>query len=246
MRRWARFTVGKKENKIRSGRSVLVPPELERGAGRWEEPPARRNILCVVRRPTVAKMRSLRNAFSWKKRGFCRVRPRGDGRPCFCRCSAKRRTALHIAVAKVQGPRVPGALAGPEGPWLAHWPRSPGPADTGRLPRRHFLSAAFRRAVAGSHDGCAVLPGGGRAASPAGLKPLLHPVTLKGLLSAEREHCAGRARRTPREPRWGEPPEEPPGSRPRSNGAASGCRSPPLGRCSGAVHALTALPRGKG
>lgn len=86
---------------------------------------------------------------------------------------AKRITALRVAVAKVQGLLVPEALEGLKGPWLALGPRSPGPADTGRLPRRHFPSAAFRRAVAGAMTGAPCFPeAGGRAAKSGWVKAL--------------------------------------------------------------------------
>lgn len=87
--------------------------------GWGEEPPALRNILCVVSQPTVAKMRSLRNAFCLENRGFCWVPPWDGMAPACASCFAETITGLYIAVVKFLGLQVPKVQEDLLGPWLA-------------------------------------------------------------------------------------------------------------------------------
>lgn len=95
----------------------------------------RRNILCVVSRPAVAKMRSMRNAFCLENRGFCLIPISGQTpRPACGSCFAETITVLHIVI-KFQGLLVPevgrvlSSLAG-----LPTWGRQPSrPAALGPL-----------------------------------------------------------------------------------------------------------------
>ena len=109
--------------------------------------PGRRNILCVVSRPTVREVRSVRRAFCLKNRGFCRVRPRDGIRACRYKLLCPDNESPPYCNRQVSG--CPGArsparsseslAAAPR----AIGPRSLRPAETGRAPRRHFLSVAL-------------------------------------------------------------------------------------------------------
>lgn len=78
---------------------------------------------------------------------MCGLLCRDNNRPpCYSQVSGSAMSEARSILGSLAGPS-----NGPGGPL----PRRPGPAQPGRAPRRHFLSVAPRRAVAGGHDGCA-------------------------------------------------------------------------------------------
>lgn len=98
-----------------------------------EESLERRNILCVVSRPTVAKMRSVRKAFCLKNRGFCRVRPRDGTGACRYKLLCRDNDSPPYCSCQVSG--CPDARSpGRSSESLAVAPHAPCPAALG-LPR---------------------------------------------------------------------------------------------------------------
>ena len=123
----------------------------------WGE---RRNILGVLSRPTIAKMRSVCNAFCLENRGFCRVPTRDGIRACsyksVCRDNNRppycRRQLSGFLGAKIRGPSS-GTLAG--APRRSCQPSGPVAPDLARLAARPgAISYQLPlSAVVGGHDG---------------------------------------------------------------------------------------------